>query len=103
MFEFTSLQAQAPTASRQSSNSSEANVFAKVVHCAFNPPSQGFSIYVDKDANKPTSLVETRSSSSVRSERLDLDPVVTALSRQPLTEVFPPPSIKNDLIGRSFC
>ena len=86
---YFSLQAQAPTASHR--NSSEANVFAKVAHSAFNVPSQGFSVYVDKDTSKP------KSSSPVRSERLDLDPVVTALSRQPLTEVFPPPSIQNGM------
>lgn len=86
-----SLQAQAPTASHR--NSSEANVFAKVAHSAFNVPPQGFSVYIDKDTSKP------KTSSSGRLDSLDLDPVVTALSRQPLTEVFSAPSIQNHLYG----
>ncbi|CAB3995919.1 cyclin A [Paramuricea clavata] len=86
---FRAAKAQAPTASHR--NSSEANVFAKVSHSAFNVPPQGFSVYIDKDTSKP------KSSSSGRFDSLDLDPVVTALSRQPLTEVFPAPSIQNDL------
>ena len=71
--------------------SSETNVFGKVTRSALNVPAQGFSIYVDNDR----STTEKHSSSTVRSEKLDLDPVVTALSRQPLTEVFPPPGIQN--------
>ncbi|XP_028403157.1 G2/mitotic-specific cyclin-A-like [Dendronephthya gigantea] len=87
---FRAAKAQAPTASFR--NSSD-NVFAKVANSGFNVPSQGFSIYVDKDSNKPTSLAGKRNSSSVRTETLELDSVVTALSRQPLAEVFPPPSL----------
>lgn len=74
-------------------HSSETNVFAKVAHSAFNVPAQGFSIYFDNDR----STTGKHSSSSVRSESLDLDPVVTALSRQPLIEVFPPPRIQNGI------
>lgn len=98
-FLVSSLQAQASTTSHRTS--SEANVFAKVAHSAFNIPSQGFTVYVDEDSSKPTSLAGKRSSSFVSSEKLNLHPAVTALSRQPLTEVFLPPRVQSQLDGNS--
>lgn len=98
-FLVSSLQAQASTTSHPTS--SEANVFAKVAHSAFNIPSQGFTVYVDEDSSKPTSLAGKRSSSFVSSEKLNLHPAVTALSRQPLTEVFLPPRVQSQLDGNS--
>lgn len=97
---YISLQAQAPTTSRRTS--SEANVFAKVAHSAFNIHSQGFTVYVDEDSSKPLSLAGKRRSSFGSSEKLNLDPAVTTLSRQPLTEVFLPPRVQlSELEGNS--
>ncbi|XP_046853531.1 G2/mitotic-specific cyclin-A-like [Xenia sp. Carnegie-2017] len=72
------------------------------VASSFNAPSQSFTIYVEngddndidigKSINKSTEAGHNKSLSS-RTDSLSLNPVVTKLNRQPLTEVFPAPRI----------